>query len=111
MLNDLLKERVKRVYTIGAAAEKIESQARGSEIVSELTHWKPAVKRASEAAVSGDIVLLAPACASFDQFDSYEHRGECSRTWCGNWPRASRIASSVGSVPGGANNGQTRQRR
>ena len=34
-----------------------------------------AVRRASEAAVAGDVILLAPACASFDQFQSYEHRG------------------------------------
>jgi len=75
VLNDLLRERVKRVYTIGAAAAKIESQARGAEIVSAGT-LDAAVRRASEAAVPGEIILLAPACASFDQFDSYEHRGQ-----------------------------------
>jgi UDP-N-acetylmuramoylalanine--D-glutamate ligase len=74
VLNELLKARVKRVYTIGAAAAKIESQASGTEIVSAGT-LENAVRRASEAATAGDIVLLAPACASFDQFDSYEHRG------------------------------------
>jgi len=74
LLNGLLKQRVKRVYTIGAAAAKIESQVRGTEVVSAGT-LESAVKRASEAASAGDIVLLAPACASFDQFDSYEHRG------------------------------------
>ncbi|HUI85254.1 MAG TPA: UDP-N-acetylmuramoyl-L-alanine--D-glutamate ligase [Candidatus Binatia bacterium] len=73
-LNELLRQRVKRVYTIGAAAEKIASQARGTEIVNAGT-LESALKRASEAAEAGDIVLLAPACASFDQFDSYEHRG------------------------------------
>ncbi len=74
VLNTLLSERVKRVYTIGAAAAKIESQVRGTEVVSAGT-LEAAVKRASEAATPGDVVLLAPACASFDQFDSYEHRG------------------------------------
>jgi len=74
VLNELLKERVKRVYTIGAAAAKIEAQASGTEIVSAGT-LEAAVRRASEAATAGDIVLLAPACASFDQFESYEHRG------------------------------------
>ena len=74
VLNDLLKARVKRVYTIGAAAQKIESQLKGAEVLRCET-LEAAMKRASEAAVAGDVVLLAPACASFDQFDSYEHRG------------------------------------
>ena len=74
VLNPLLEERVKRVYTIGAAAGKIESQMRGTQLVSAGT-IDNAVRRASESAVPGDIVLLAPACASFDQFVSYEHRG------------------------------------
>lgn len=74
LLNSLLSERVKRVYTIGAAAAKIESQVRGTDVVNAGT-LEAAVKRASESASPGDVVLLAPACASFDQFDSYEHRG------------------------------------
>src|SRR5450755_3569113 len=75
VLNDLLRERVKQVYTIGAAAEKIASQIRqAAEVVSAQTLEK-AVHLASSAAKSGDIVLLAPACASFDQFQNYEHRG------------------------------------
>jgi UDP-N-acetylmuramoylalanine--D-glutamate ligase len=75
LLNSLLTERVQRVYTIGAAAAKIEAQASGTDIVNAGT-LEAAVRRASEAATAGDIVLLAPACASFDQFDSYEHRGQ-----------------------------------
>jgi UDP-N-acetylmuramoylalanine--D-glutamate ligase len=74
VLNDLLRQRVKRVYTIGAAAEKIESQIQGTEVVQART-LESAVKRAAAAAQSGDIVLLAPACASFDQFRNYEDRG------------------------------------
>ena len=73
-LNPLLAERVKRVYTIGAAAAKIESQIKGAPVVSSGT-IDNAVRQASEMAADGDIVLLAPACASFDQFMSYEHRG------------------------------------
>jgi UDP-N-acetylmuramoylalanine--D-glutamate ligase len=74
VLNNLLRERVKRVYTIGAAAQKIESQIGGAEIVHAET-LETAVRRAAATASQGDIVLLAPACASFDQFQSYEHRG------------------------------------
>ncbi len=74
VLNDLLRQRVKRVYTIGAAAAKIESQIKGAEIVLAET-LENAVRKASAVAQPGDIVLLAPACASFDQFKSYEHRG------------------------------------
>jgi len=75
VLNPLLEERVKRVYTIGAAAGKIEAEiGRSAEVVSAGT-LEVAVRRAFEAASPGDIVLLAPACASFDQFDNYEHRG------------------------------------
>src|SRR5712672_1515093 len=75
LLNNLLRERVKSVYSIGAAAEKIQSHIKGTtQIVSSGT-IETAVKEASAAAQPGDVVLLAPACASFDQFQSYEHRG------------------------------------
>jgi UDP-N-acetylmuramoylalanine--D-glutamate ligase len=75
LLRDLLRERVKRVYTIGAAAAKIESQINGASEVTHAKTLKSAVTRAASDAQSGDVVLLAPACASFDQFESYEHRG------------------------------------
>ncbi|HKW17435.1 MAG TPA: UDP-N-acetylmuramoyl-L-alanine--D-glutamate ligase [Terriglobales bacterium] len=75
VLNDLLRQRVKRVYTIGAAAEKIESHIKGAAAVVSAGTLESAVKQASSAAQPGDIVLLAPACASFDQFQNYEHRG------------------------------------
>jgi UDP-N-acetylmuramoylalanine--D-glutamate ligase len=74
MLNPLLAERVKRVYTIGVAAAKIESQIKAPSVVNAVT-IDNAIRQASESATEGDIVLLAPACASFDQFVSYEHRG------------------------------------
>lgn len=74
MLRDLLP-RVKRVYTIGAAAAKIKSQLQGAVEIEAAETLQRAVTRASESAVPGDVILLAPACASFDQFQSYEHRG------------------------------------
>jgi UDP-N-acetylmuramoylalanine--D-glutamate ligase len=74
VLNDLLKQRVKRVYTIGAAAEKIESQIKNVEVMHAET-LENAIRKANAVAEAGDIVLLAPACASFDQFKNYEERG------------------------------------
>jgi len=75
VLNPLLRERVKQVYTIGAAAEKIASQIGQAAAIDPSGTLENALRRASAAAKPGDIVLLAPACASFDQFQSYEHRG------------------------------------
>ena len=66
---------MKRVYTIGKAAEKIESQIKGAAEIVHAETLENAIKRAATAAQPGDVVLLAPACASFDQFQSYEHRG------------------------------------
>ena len=74
VLNDLLRKRVKRVYTIGAAAAKIESQIKNVEVVHAET-LEHALHKANAAAEPGDVVLLAPACASFDQFKNYEQRG------------------------------------
>jgi len=75
VLNDLLRQRVKRVYTIGAAAEKIESQIKNVEVVHAET-LENALRKANAVAQAGDVVLLAPACASFDQFKNYEQRGQ-----------------------------------
>jgi UDP-N-acetylmuramoylalanine--D-glutamate ligase len=76
VLNDLLRQRVKRVYTIGAAAAKIEAQLGGAAEIDQAGTLEAAVKHATETAKPGDIILLAPACASFDQFRNYEHRGK-----------------------------------
>jgi UDP-N-acetylmuramoylalanine--D-glutamate ligase len=60
---------------IGAAAEKIESQIAGSVAIERAETLPHALELAAQAAKPGDVVLLAPACASFDQFQNYEHRG------------------------------------
>ena len=75
VLKPLLEKRAKGVYTIGAAAEKIESQITGAAPIFHVETLEQAVRQAAEKATSGDVVLLAPACASFDQFQNYEHRG------------------------------------
>ena len=81
LLNPLLKERVRAVYTIGAAAEKIESQIAGTVDVIRSQTLERAVDQAASEAKSGEIVLLAPACSSFDQFENYEHRGQCFKQY------------------------------
>ena len=75
VLKPLLRERARRVYTIGAAAEKIELQIAGAAPVERVHTLTAGVSRAAQLASPGDVVLLAPACASFDQFENYEHRG------------------------------------
>ena len=79
LMAELLKERVKAVYTIGSAAEKIERQLAGVVKMVSAGTMQVAVADAAVAAVPGDVVLLAPACSSFDQFENYEHRGQVFR--------------------------------
>jgi len=74
-LSQLLRDRVRSIYTIGSAAAKIESQLRGVVSIHSCETLANAVAAASAAAHPGDIVLLAPACSSFDQFENYEQRG------------------------------------
>jgi UDP-N-acetylmuramoylalanine--D-glutamate ligase len=74
-LHALLRARVKAVYTIGSAAEKIEGQIEGVTPIVHAGTLEAAVSQAASHAVAGDVVLLAPACSSFDQFENYEHRG------------------------------------
>jgi UDP-N-acetylmuramoylalanine--D-glutamate ligase len=70
-----LKEKAHAVLLIGAAAEKIASQLQASAPLILCGTLEAAVHQAHARAASGDTVLLAPACASFDQFQNFEHRG------------------------------------
>ena len=63
------------MYTIGAAAEKIHTHIEGAVPVVSAGTLDAAITKAAAAAQPGEIVLLAPACSSFDQFENYEHRG------------------------------------
>jgi UDP-N-acetylmuramoylalanine--D-glutamate ligase len=74
-LAPLIRQRVKQVILIGAASEKIAEQLEGAGPMTRARSMQDAVLRAMEVATAGDTVLLAPACASFDMFDNYEHRG------------------------------------
>jgi len=68
--------RVRHVVAIGEAAEEIAAAFSGRCPVQEATSMREAVLLAKQAALPGDTVLLAPACASFDWYGSYEERGE-----------------------------------
>ncbi|MBN1383262.1 MAG: UDP-N-acetylmuramoyl-L-alanine--D-glutamate ligase [Elusimicrobia bacterium] len=72
----LIKRNVKKVIVIGEAKEKILSELKGSAEIIILDNIEQAVKKANQVALPGDIVLLSPACASFDQFKNYEERGD-----------------------------------
>ena len=75
-LADLVREKVSVIVTIGSAAEKIAESLAGVAKIVPAGDMATAVKWARENAKAGDTVLLSPACASFDQYRNFEHRGE-----------------------------------
>src|SRR6185312_3515577 len=75
-LRDPLHRKAKSALLIGKAAEKIASELEGAVPLAGCGTMAEAVRHASARAESGDVVLLAPACASFDQFENFEHRGK-----------------------------------
>jgi UDP-N-acetylmuramoylalanine--D-glutamate ligase len=75
-MRDLVKEKTRSVITIGKAADRISSALKGSAPIVPAGDMQHAIEWASKNAKSGDTVLLSPACASFDQYRNFEHRGE-----------------------------------
>ena len=75
-LESLVRENVRKLVLIGEDAETIANELGEFAPFERATDMKDAVARSFEAAEKGDVVLLAPACASFDMFDSFEHRGK-----------------------------------
>ena len=74
-LEQLVKERVRKMILIGEDAFTIEREIGTAAPFEHADSMSDAVQRGFAAAQRGDIVLLAPACASFDMFESFEHRG------------------------------------
>lgn len=76
MIEDLVIEKVKKIYAIGSSAEKVFNYFH-SKVKTEIKKdFDEVINTAISEAREGDIVLLSPACASFDMFDNYEHRGK-----------------------------------
>lgn len=73
----LVKDNVKTLIAVGQGGEKLEEYFKSVKpVMSAGFSMEEAVKLARETAKPGDIVLLSPACASFDMFNNYEHRGQ-----------------------------------
>ncbi|MCX5757718.1 MAG: UDP-N-acetylmuramoyl-L-alanine--D-glutamate ligase [Candidatus Hydrogenedentes bacterium] len=90
VLRDLIRQRVRHLVLIGDDAPKIEV-AYGDLVPFECaTDMRDAVQRAAAAAQPGDAVLLSPACASFDMYTSFEHRGRVFKDAVMDYARGTR---------------------
>ncbi len=76
VLTPLLQERASKVYVTGATAEKMYTAWTGKVELARVDDFEECVRLAFTESVPGDIIVLSPACASFDHFRNYEHRGE-----------------------------------
>jgi UDP-N-acetylmuramoylalanine--D-glutamate ligase len=95
LLQKPLREKAILALLIGAAAEKIEKQMAGSVAIERAGTIERAVEIASHASRPGDVVLLAPACASFDQFQNFEHRGRVFKDLVHNLERQAASTTSA----------------
>lgn len=76
-LNDMVKEKVKAIICLGLDNSKIHEAFRDIvSVITDAASAEEAVQSAFRLAAKGDIVLLSPACASFDLFKNYEDRGQ-----------------------------------
>ena len=71
-----MQTKVTKLVLIGEDAETIANELGEFAPSERATDMNDAVARGFKSAEKGDVVLLAPACASFDMFDSFEHRGK-----------------------------------
>lgn len=103
-LRTALREKAILALLIGAAAEKIEKQIEGSVALRRVGTLEDAVDSAYHTAHSGDVVLLAPACASFDQFQNYEHRGRIFKELVHHLEKGEGLRSNGNPVNAGKRN-------
>ncbi len=76
VLTPLLKERAQKVYVTGGTLEKMRAAWEGKVDIAGIEDFEDCVRAAFADSVPGDIIVLSPACASFDRFRNYEHRGD-----------------------------------
>jgi UDP-N-acetylmuramoylalanine--D-glutamate ligase len=76
-LRPALADRARAAYLIGEAADRIAADLEGAGVpLNRSGDLATAVSQARAAARPGDVILLSPACASYDQYDNFEERGE-----------------------------------
>ena len=75
-MRELVQSKTRAVLTIGKAADRIREALNGSATIVPAGDMQRAIEWARANAKSGETVLLSPACASFDQYRNFEHRGE-----------------------------------
>ena len=99
-LGPVLAQRVKRAYLIGETREKIRAAWGLFTPCTLAESLLEAVQMAASNAVAGDVVLLSPACSSFDQFENYQQRGESFRQAVMNLtPARDARAASAAAMP------------
>jgi len=74
-IKELVKKNVKHIIAIGESKDKVVNFFKNIVKVTKADSLDDAIYKAAGDATKGDNVLLSPACASFDMFDNYEHRG------------------------------------
>ena len=83
-LAELIKAKVRKMILIGEDAKTIETEIGAAAPYEYAADMKDAVNKSFAAAEAGDVILLAPACASFDMFESFEHRGKVFKSAVGD---------------------------
>jgi len=76
VLTPMLQQRARKVYVTGGTTEQMRAAWEGQLELACVEDFEACVRAAFADSVPGDIIVLSPACASFDRFRNYEHRGE-----------------------------------
>lgn len=76
LIEDLVKKRVKKIYAVGESAQKVYDYFNRIVSTQICADFQEIVNLTKNDAKENDVVLLSPACASFDMFNNYEHRGK-----------------------------------